>query len=1614
MLATGGGDATAAGVNFQQSLGALFGLWMLTDAPVDRRLQVGGAKITEIRMETEAPLDDALAMTSDGGVIAAQAKSTLSLSENLTSEFGQTVDQIVRQWLLSQNGDGSLGWNRPLNQTKDRFVIAVGPGSPATTRIHLAKALEARRQPGRPILTDQETKALEKFDACVRAAWRAATTEPLTEEELLAISGLTFLLPLDPEGADRNGWAGALTPALVSQADAPSVLNLLERIAGDLMSNREGRTLVTLRSDLMGRGARLTARPDFRDDIAALTAYSLQTEKTLAELEVIEAEKGARVGITRRCQSAVNAAAVSGHLLLIGEPGAGKSAVLNSLGRTLRAKGHDVVQLAVDGFSVESLEGLGHALGLQHEVPTVLGAWDGPEPAFLLIDALDASRGGSGEAAFKRLIQSVIELDGRWTVVASIRTFDLRLGQNLRTLFKGTPPESTLHGDGFANVRHVQVPPWSKEEFDDLLGRTPRLAKVLQHTTEKLRELAMVPFNTRLLADLLADGAIGQDFSAVDSQIALLNLYWDRRVNRHGVAAEVCLRSVVQEMVANRALRAQRLKVAAANPNALDALTADGVLVLANGERSVQFRHHLLFDYVASRAFLDADAVVDGSATFPKAEGLGLTLAPAMGFLLQSLWSDDADHHRFWTGIRNLLSAPDCDPVIRSIAARMAAELPITAEDIDAFARAINTGAPTATTALPHVAGAVAVRLEDAPGTPLAPWVNLMLQLSARPAEVVGVLRVLGHMLISRVQDPALRADLGSAVRALLEHGYSLDETRILATPAIGLVADTIETDVNASVALLRTALTDDRFDRFAPEEVPALARRINAIATASPAFAVEIYECAFRRQVTDDRPTSMGFGRILNITSNARQDFESARWSLKEYFPSFLAASPAEATQALLSAMAGYVARVHPDAEGTSTRTFLVQGTEVHLQPDYSRIWAYEVHPSYARDADELLSIFVTWLETSNESAVLAAAEHAIRHGRLAVVWSRLFMVAAARGGLLAEKLLSYAVRPEFLITLDTRKDAIDLVAAQYDALPEVERRSLEAELLDHPFEGFAQPDAAKEAFLRRLFGTIGAHRLATDAARAVVAEAPDRATSNDRLNTIRPLWDGINDDDWLNQEPNADPFARDTIDALASARHALRLDIADQPVESLPACIEALAGIKGRLDSGAITENALVQLTESTFGQGVHKLITSDHVSAETPDKTVAQLANWVEETSRFTDPEVHEDPDVQFECLSSWNPHSARFKAAEAALDLCNKRPETYPSLAPLIDRMLTDPHPAVRMKAATRLVRIWDIDRPGFWERAKRLIETEHNFGVLDLFITQTLERLVGQGEDRNVANLVLPLIDRYPAARSRSEDFRTHLVQVTVQFWVRLGFEDAAQLVRNWFAATVDNVDDVVDAIQWLRGDCTIGLRGDDNPTAAARRAIAIGLVGEAVGQAADALADFNALIEPSEAEIGRARDAMKVVDMACLQLYFSSGAPASCDVQNHSSMTIEGKTILLKETAPILRRIGEQGGPNTVLKLHRLLEYLVEADPPGVFDLIAFAALKGGKQSGYHLENLAADLMVKLVGRYLADHKDLFADPVRRTALVDMLEIFSDAGWPPVRRLFYRLPDLLH
>jgi len=461
-----------------------------------------------VRFETEAPLDDGAVETDAGGWLFIQAKTGFNLSAGPKSELRKTAGQIVRQWQLAIHGKKKRGWDRPLDVTKDRFVIAAGPNSARSITHKLARALDACRATYSAPLPQDQAVALKTLVAALKAEWKVTTGNPARASDIHALLPFIAVLPFDMGGPDRVAAVAATGHIVTRATAAANAFVALENECQRLMEARLGGNSAQFRMALARLGINLKAPPSYENDVLRLQRYSDDTRKILEGFEETVISD-VTVAIPRNATDAVVAAAKLGSLLIIGEPGAGKSAVVSAAAAKLRKEKYDVLELAVDRLAVETAEGLRTELGLDHRLFDVLENWPGAKPAFLFIDALDATRGGRGEAVFRTLMAAVMALPSRrWRVVASIRSFDLRLGEQFRVLFRAAPPNAAFADANFSDVRHINIPPWSDEEFAALRARAPLLDTAIAKGGEKLRDLARVPFNTRLLAELITRSSV--------------------------------------------------------------------------------------------------------------------------------------------------------------------------------------------------------------------------------------------------------------------------------------------------------------------------------------------------------------------------------------------------------------------------------------------------------------------------------------------------------------------------------------------------------------------------------------------------------------------------------------------------------------------------------------------------------------------------------------------------------------------------------------------------------------------------------------------------------------------------------------------------------------------------------------------------------------------------------------------------------------------------------------------------------------------------------------------------------------------------------------------------
>ncbi len=1587
-------------------LGALFAGWLLADERIDASFSLGDAKLKWLRFETEAPVDDILVATTNEGFLAIQAKTMVSLSADLASAFGKTIKQFVRHWLTCRDGDTSLDWNRPLDWTRDRLVLAAGPQSSEAIRIHLPAALVLITSPGRPQLSKMQEDALDRFRQCVQASWLELTSEPFDDQIIDELARLVSIFIFDP----------VLLPAMlgfssrvVEPAAVDSLPMALSTCCQKLMVRRAGADLPALRQMLMTLHVKLKVAPRYRDDIEALQTHSRDVSLALSRYETIMNGDKA-VGIERDCQIDVERAAIDGSLLIVGEPGAGKSGVLNALATQLKAGGHDVVVLAVDRYSIESLEGLSKELRLQHGLTETLEAWDGEKPAFLIIDALDATRGGKGEGVFRALIESVVEKDGRWRVIASIRTFDLQMGRQLRALFKGKPPNAILSEPAFGAVRHIKIPQWSLPEFQRLRELVPALDEFLAQTSERVRDLAAIPFNTRLLAELIVDGVVSSDVAGIVSQTGLLNLYWDHRVQRHGVAAETCLLRIVHSMVASRSLRAPRLEVAVQDPDTFQQLMRDGVLIAAEGERWVQFRHHLLFDYTASRLFIDPYEIAAGNSPFGNERGLGLMLSPAMAFALHELWSQGADRDRFWRAVVTLLGDDGQDTIIRSVVSRVASELPEAGNDVMPIAIDCAAGDEKALKALSHVAGALAVRTEDGLPVAVPAWAPAVARLAASVEVTAWPLRVLIHLLIDRVGTTDERAKVGTGARALLRFALGSEEKNNLAVLAIGAVADTYATDPEASHALLSEILTPERLARFASDEAPAVARKIKAIAQADPEFAADIYRAIYACEVTEDRETDMSRSQILALRSNAKQDFEMARYSLSEHFPEFLEQSPSWAVRAFLNAVTGYVDREHSGYKDHDIHRFDVGGRTYALQEDYSYIWAHDPEASYGSDGEVLVAIFLRRMRAAPVSDALFLAQEVMQHGALAIYWSRLFMAAAERRDGLVDDLWPFAALEPFLVVPDTQKDAIDVVRAGIESRPESERVAFEAGVLRFDFGKFSYPEIARTAFLKRLFQSIGAQRLLTADARTIAndrSDDPEESDDNPRIFRITSFSEETRRYHWLEgfDETKPDDSAlADATDRVKSLFDFENRSSAEADLASID-LLEALTAFDSVIAGLSLANAALRQHAEAVLAECLSKLVDQKLAPRADNEGGTLEMLRLLRQASTYDSPTVDAGTEERFEDSNGWGSPAGRLEAAEATLDWLAERPDLYDVLVPLADGFTRDPHPAVRLQTILRLPRLLSINPDACWQRIQAVADAEDNLGVLDFIASNLLGHLVGHDPIR-VEAVTLAILGRFASTSARADRVREHLAPILAILWVTYERSEPKAAIDCWLLRS-DCLGASQKVLVTLRGALVHGLVGEIDSSAEIRTR-ARGIFVDSVRAAEAVLAPHfaGALDRSDDGE--RLSAYAELLDVACRELFFSIRSGRNDAIV----LTEARKTTFFHEIEPILAIIGRIGSPHTIYYLIQLLEALIATDPPRIFDAVAVAILQGGRKTGYQRESLAADLMVRMVGQFLADHKEIFEDEDRRKALINCLELFMEAGWPAARRLLFRLPDL--
>ena len=767
--------------------------------------------------------------------------------------------------------------------------------------------------------------------------------------------------------------------------------------------------------------------------------------------------------------------------------------------------------------------------------------------AVLLFDAFDAARDEQTRKRFLNLIRRAIHaLKDSWNVVVTVRTYDAMKSQELLDLF-GTPDDTEYQSKDIL-CRHLTIPPLNKDETRQAFDQIPRLESLYESGSEEFKCLLTNPFNLWLLEKILNASQDVPDFSRIHSEVQLLGLFWQRRIEN--ASNELDRRSVL-EQVARRMVEERSLTVRAedayehahlhtpAKQTAWNNLLSDEILarVSSTGIR-IAFSHNILFDYAISVLLIE-DAPQQLENFVLEDESRPLFLRPSLTYFFTRLWYSAPES--FWTSFWHAF--PSNQSVHLRLVARLIPTSAIASEarDIDQLTPLIEKlakGERIANEAMMWLLQSL--RALQIQRDPL--WSDFFDRVSAYlHADFAWDLATLTSEILERAREAentTLMNTCGRVGRRLLKWIWKERQTgendwchRLAGSWAVPLVAKTFATNPRESRALLERVLKLTQEDDFPINLLTRLAEHIDKIWEQDPEFVVSTYVTVFTHQEISGEITNPMGGRILALTSTRRQDYSMCHYWLAQHFANFLRAKLIPAARAVIRSLNFYIIRTQILKYRRETvelqdmvEPFEFGDKTAYLLPDLSHIWdEREILDEPIKMADALFE-FITELAMSKESfSRLNSLLYVFRDEVwVACFWKRLLNTAVQYPEVFAPRLIDLCIAKPILMGNDALFELGEFLYAAAPIFTPNQRLQIENAIL-----GLTSEIGENRAFLEdrrnQLLARIPPTLLRTPEAKTIRGdmERENSVPENRPLESFGSVsWSRYTEEEWLQDQ--------------------------------------------------------------------------------------------------------------------------------------------------------------------------------------------------------------------------------------------------------------------------------------------------------------------------------------------------------------------------------------------------------------------------------------------------------------------------------------------------------------
>ena len=1327
--------------------------------------------------------------------------------------------------------------------------------------------------------------------------------------------------------------------------------------------------------------------------------------------------------------------------VVIGSPGVGKTYLLKELRQNLKSDGTPHLLLPIDQLGDGSEEDLQRELSYEGDLIEKLKSIPILHKAILLFDAFDAARDEQTRKRFLFLIRRAIrELNGQWNVIVTVRTYDAKKSQELLDLF-GNILNSDLIQYHSKDIlcRHFKIPLLNQEEIRQVFNQIPHLELIYESGSQDFKYLLANPFNLWLLEKILKTSQDIPDFSQIRSEVQLLGLFWQRRIEATSNEdhRRFVLTQITHQMVKERSLSVRQDSIhdslnldKSARQTAWDNLLSDEVLAkVSSAKQRVAFSHNILFDYAVSVLLIEDDPQLLEDFVLEDSSR-PLFLLPSLTYFFTRLWYDIPEN--FWIAFWHIL------PSNQSVHLRLFARLIPTSVIAN---EACNIAQVTplldklqnkegianeATMRLLQSLRALSIKRD-------ALWIDFFDHVSEHlHTDFAWDLATLTSEILERSRknaDTDIIDVCGRVGRRLLEWVWQEREAskddrynRLGSTWAVSLVAKTYGTNIEESRRLLEKILELTQEDNFPIRFLTWLTEHVDEIWDHDSEFVSLIYETIFTYQEISDEKTDLSVGTILSLRSNRHQDYDDCQYRLIKHFPNFLQANSLVATQVVIRSLNSFIINSHI-VKGVELNdlieTFDFREKPVSFLPDMSYIWDQGGSSDQSiKMAHDLFKFIADLAKSENSSPLLDSLLDVFRDTvKVAFFWRHLLKVAAQFPEVFAPHLFELCIAKPIQMGNETFHElSLFLQAAALEFAPE-QLLQIEKSILALLREATDKDDPILLERRRDLFlAQIPLNLLKTEEG----IEIRKKMESENTIPENRPLFSLSSSSESYSQEKW---FQDQGIDTTTPENKELQsfFEILDkftsdwlnsEPTE------EATTLILPPLQKAYSTIEGNTKADKEVIDSLWYKLTACVSILGRVADKLESNQFNFCRQMllrgAKHEIPKPDPERDSQFD-FPAYSP-SPRHEAACGLLRLATRQVDE--EMLESIESLVSDPVPSIRMIAAAELFRIYFKAPEKFWQIIENRAIHEKTW-IVQKSLCSTLQVVAKERENEDkttqVMDKLLNSILSFPEKLNSSNSFISLLMRLVISHnnsWASKTIKDT------FFRDPIQYAIPLGSAVLWVMNNCVV-LKNLETPDKRQTLQRAIEWLGQAIDVASRGILELRTTVAEdwTEEKKKELHDIYKVMDKIIMRLYFEVAHEKNQANEPIEEISDELRCRFYERIKPLMKQIidfAEEDGVMLARTAHyfmQLLTSFLSCNPKEVLHL-AKGVARSSEPFGYNLDSLAVGDLVKLVESVLADHRSEVRDGEGLGDLLILLDLFTKTGWSDAQRLVWRLDEV--